>query len=71
MEPGYSTKTGFVNLKGQVVIRKTEMDGNDHMQKVYQIACSNCGAVYGANGSDLHLRKCPECQSGQPGLEYK
>ena len=71
MEKGYSTRTGFVNPRGQVVIRRTELDGNDHMQKVYQMACSDCGEVYGANGSDAHLRKCPNCQGGQPGLRYQ
>jgi hypothetical protein len=71
MEPGYSTKVGFVNPKGQVVIRKTLLSGTDHGQKVYQMACSNCGEVYGANGTDTHLRKCPSCQGGNPGLEYR
>jgi hypothetical protein len=71
MEPGYSTKVGFVNPKGQVVIRKTELRGTDHGQSVYQMACSNCGEVYGANGTDAHLRKCPSCQGGTKGLEYR
>ncbi|MAM61724.1 MAG: hypothetical protein CMH11_09555 [Maritimibacter sp.] len=70
MEPGYSTRTGFVNDRGQVVIRCTDKKGTDHMQKIYQMACSECGNVYGANGSDTHLRKCPICQGGADGLEY-
>ena len=70
MEPGYSTKTGFVNPKGQVVIRNTGKRGTDHAQSVYQMACSHCGLVYGANGTDAHLRKCPTCQGGNAGLEY-
>jgi Zn finger protein HypA/HybF involved in hydrogenase expression len=71
MEPGYSTRTGYLNARGQVVIRNTMLDGTDHGQKVYQVACSHCGEVYGANGLDLHIRKCPNCQGGQPGLEYR
>jgi hypothetical protein len=27
-----------------------------------------CGHRYGANGSDFHIRKCPNCQGGAPGL---
>jgi hypothetical protein len=29
-------------------------------RKVYQLGCSHCCHVYGANGSDTHLRKMPE-----------
>ena len=71
MEKGYSIRPAFMNPKGQIVIRKTGIAGTDHGQTVYQMACSNCGEVYGANGSDTHLRKCPACQNGQPGLSYK
>jgi hypothetical protein len=40
------------------------------MQYVYVLQCSICGYEYGANGSDIHLRRCPSCQGGQPGLAY-
>jgi PHP family Zn ribbon phosphoesterase len=63
-----STKPGFVNRNGQVVIRNTGAPGNDHGQKVYQIGCSKCGEVYGANGTDIFERKCPKCGSGMPGF---
>lgn len=69
-EAGYSVKTGYVNDNGQVVIRDTGLDGTDHVQKVYQMACSHCGEVYGANGTDTHLRRCPACQGGAAGLGY-
>jgi Zn finger protein HypA/HybF involved in hydrogenase expression len=39
------------------------------MQYVYQMGCSECGTVYGANGSDIHIRKCPKCQGGATGME--
>jgi hypothetical protein len=26
--------------------------------------------VYGTNGSDMHGRRCPECQGGAPGIRY-
>jgi len=67
---GYSTKTGYVNRNQQVTVRNTGLPGTDHGQKIYQMACSECGHVYGANGLDCHLRLCPSCQGGQPGLEF-
>jgi hypothetical protein len=68
MSNAKSTKSGYVNRNGQVVIRNTGLPGTDHMQMVYQLGCSACGHVYGANGSDIHLRLCPKCQGGAPGL---
>ena len=68
------TKTnsiGYVNRNGQVVIRNTGLRGTDHGQSVYQLGCSICGHVYGANGADIHLRKCPKHQSGAAGLPYE
>lgn len=63
-----TTRIGYVNKNGQVVIRKTGLRGTDRGQSVYQLGCSFCGCVYGANGSDIHLRKCPNCQRGAAGL---
>jgi hypothetical protein len=65
---GENTKVGFVNRNGQVVIRRTSLAGTDHGQSVYQLGCSGCGYVYGADGSDIFERKCPRCQNGAPGL---
>lgn len=65
-----TTCTGYVNRNGQVVIRNTRLPGTDNNQYIYQLACSVCGAVYGANGSDIHLRLCPSCQGGAQGLDY-
>jgi hypothetical protein len=66
-----TTKSGYVNRNGQVVIRSSGLPGSDHLQTVYQLGCSVCGHVYGANGTDIHLRLCPQCQSGAPGLDYQ
>jgi hypothetical protein len=63
-----TTVTGYVNSNGQVTIRDTQLPGTDHLQHIYQLACSHCGHDYGANGSDIHDRKCPKCQGGKPGL---
>jgi N-glycosylase/DNA lyase len=63
-----TTSVGYVNRNGQVVIRSTGRPGTDHGQIIYQLGCSHCGHVYGANGSDIHLRKCPNCHDGAIGL---
>ncbi len=68
---GPTTRRGYVNRNGQVVIRNTGLPGTDHAQLVYQLACSICGHVYGANGSDIHLRRCPLHDRGAPGLAYE
>jgi hypothetical protein len=67
----HTTVPGFVNRNKQVVIRSTGLPGTDHLQTVYQLGCSACGHVYGANGSDIHLRLCPTCQGGATGLSYE
>jgi hypothetical protein len=65
-----TTKIGFVSKRGQVVIRGTGLPGTDHGQKIYQLGCSKCGNVYGANGSDIYDHKCPKCQGGHEGLPH-
>jgi hypothetical protein len=69
-QPGYTTKVGFVNSNLQVVIRNTGLPGTDHGQQIYQLGCSICGCVYGANGADIHDRKCPKCGRGAEGSKY-
>ncbi len=65
-----TTEPGYVNSRKQRVIRPTGMPGTDHMQYIYVLECGVCSHRYGANGSDIHIRKCPECQGGQPGLDF-
>ncbi len=60
---------GDVNRNRQKLIQKTDQHGIDHNQYVWKIGCSGCGALYGANGSDFHHRKCPSCQGGAKGLD--
>tara|TARA_R110000782_G_scaffold218632_1_gene306009 strand:+ start:2458 stop:2682 length:225 start_codon:yes stop_codon:yes gene_type:complete len=61
-----TTKVGFQNPNGQINIRPLNLPGTDHGQRLYQLACTHCGMNYAANGSDIHLRKCPACQGGNP-----
>ena len=69
-EPKRTTASGYVNPKGQVVVRPTGGPGTDHLQYVYVLRCGHCEHEYGANGSDIRIRKCPECRGGAPGLDY-
>jgi len=65
---GYSTRPGFTNANAQTVVRPTGLPGTDHGQSIYVLRCGHCPEEYGANGSDIWLRKCPKCQGGRPGL---
>jgi len=67
---GYSTRPGFTNVNGQTVDRPTGLPGTDHGQSIYVLRCGHCSEEYGANGSDIWLRKCPKCQDGRPGLPF-
>ena len=65
-----TTTAGYVNRNRQTVLRPTRLPGNDHLQFVYVLRCGDCGAEYGANGSDIFQRRCPKCQGGAPGLAF-
>lgn len=65
-----TTEPGYRNRNGQVVVRKTDLPGTDHMQRIYVLRCDACSHEYGANGSDIHLRRCPACGAGAPGLAF-
>jgi prevent-host-death family protein len=63
-----TTEIGYRNPNSQVVERSTGLPGTDHNQTVYALRCERCGHTYGANGSDIHRRRCPSCDGGRPGL---
>ena len=65
---GATTQIGYVNPNRQEVIRPTNKPGTDHRQYVYVLRCRTCGHEYGANGSDIWLRRCPAHDGGAPGL---
>jgi predicted RNase H-like nuclease len=68
---GRTTAVGYVNRNRQAVLRATGLPGTDHGQYVYVLRCGRCEEEYGANGSDIHLRRCPACDGGRPGLPIK
>ena len=70
-------KPGDINRNDQILITRTDQSGTDHNQYIWVLVCARrgegnaiCGHRYGANGSDFHLRKCPVCQGGAPGLVF-
>jgi hypothetical protein len=67
-----TTAQGFENRNGQIVLRRTSKMATDHTQYVYILRCKHCNTEYGANGSDIWQRKCPnsKCSSGggKPGI---
>jgi hypothetical protein len=65
-----TTEIGYRNRNDQVVVEATDLAGTDHLQKIYVLQCNRCNLQYGANGSDIFQRKCPNCQGGQPGLDF-
>jgi hypothetical protein len=67
---GITTKVGYANRNGQEAIRPTGNPGTDHGQYVYGLRCRACGHEYGANGSDIWLRRCPVHDRGAPGLPF-
>ena len=69
-KPGFSTEIGFVNRNRQRNTGQPDppREGTDHNQRVYILRCLKCEEEYGANGSDIHARRCPSCQGGRPGI---
>ncbi|ROU08747.1 hypothetical protein [Lysobacter enzymogenes] len=65
-----TTVPGYCNKNEQKVVRDTGLPGTDHMQRIYVLHCMKCSAEYGANGSDIHIRRCPHCDGGRPGLDF-
>ena len=67
---GPYTAIGYVSKNNQKNHGTRGFTGTDHGQVVYKLECLHCGNVYGANGTDVWLRKCPACQGGTRGLEF-
>lgn len=61
-----TTVPGFKNCNSQTNLCPLGIPGTDHNQMLYHMRCDLCASEYAANGSDIHLRKCPSCQGGAP-----
>ena len=67
---GESVKVGKINRRGQQCCGTRRKKGTDHNQYAYKVCYTHCEHIYGANGSDMHERKCPKCQGGEPGILF-
>jgi hypothetical protein len=67
-----TTRIGYVNRNSQLCTGHRGVPGTDHGQVSYRMVCmqAECGHMYGANGTDLFQRKCPNCQGGVAGIPY-
>lgn len=63
-----TTKKGYVNRNNQCNLGHTNFEGTDHNALAYHLVCLECDHDYWANGTDIFQRKCPNCQSGKPGI---
>jgi len=67
---GETVKIGYRNQNGQQCAGHFGVKGTDHGPYAYKTECTIYGYVYGTNGSDMHERRCPECQKGAAGIRY-
>ena len=67
-----TTEAGYINPNHQRCCGHRGVPGTDHGQVAYRMEClvSNCGHIYGANGTDVFQRKCPSCQNGKVGIPF-
>ncbi len=76
-----TTAIGYINKNNQRNNGRKEKSTNHYNQWFYEMECLDCGYVYNANGADIWLRKCPQCQQSKKahktsreipdGLRYK
>ena len=67
-----TTRPGFQNGNGQVVVRDTGFASESFPgQRVYHLRCVHCGHEYGSNGTDIAKRLCPGHQGGVKGEKLR
>jgi hypothetical protein len=63
-----TTDPGYRNIHGQIVISRTGFQSESFPgQIIYRLRCDHCKHEYGANGCDIHKRRCPRHQDGAKG----
>lgn len=63
-----TAEPGFRNKNNQIVIKCTGFASESAPnQTIYRLLCDLCKYEYGANGSDIHQRRCPRHQNGAKG----
>lgn len=63
-----TARPGYVNENEQEVIARTGRASTSFRgQVIYEMKCRRCEGRYGANGCDIHARRCPLCDGGAAG----
>jgi hypothetical protein len=63
-----TTVPGFKNGSRQEVVGRTGQRSTTFAgQIIYRLKCGDCSGEYGANGCDIHARRCPHCEQGAKG----
>ncbi|MBE6692203.1 MAG: hypothetical protein E7586_02570 [Ruminococcaceae bacterium] len=57
-----TTDEGYINKNNQKNLGYRGMSETHNNQKFFEMECLDCGHKYMANGCDVWLRKCPNCQ---------
>ena len=57
-----TTEEGYINKNNQKNCGRACKSDNHYNQWFFDMECLDCGHKYLANGSDIWLRKCPNCQ---------
>ena len=67
-----TTRIGYTNRNRQRCGGHRGVAGNDHGQRSYRMEYlfRECGHVYGANGTDVFQRRCPNHQGGVAGIPF-
>lgn len=65
-----TTKIDYVNSNNQKVHGTRNIKETDHNKVSYKLECLDCNELYGAIGTEIFRRKCPNCQGGKPGIRY-
>ena len=61
-----TTDTGYVNRNHQKNVGCRGISETHYNQRFFEMECLDCKHRYLANGCDIWLRKCPNCQSSKP-----
>ena len=57
-----TTDAGYINKNNQKNLGLRGASDTHYNQKFYEMECLDCGHKYMANGCDVWLRRCPNCQ---------
>ena len=69
---GETVQIGYINRNNQMCLGTRGRPGTDHLQLSYRMICliEDCEFIYGANGTDVHERRCQRWQGGTSGISY-